>query len=122
VRITLADERRKVRFALRALLQQQVDMEVVGEAVNAQGLITLAEDECTDLLLIDCELPGRELPDLVNTLRRMCPGTKIIALSGRAGARQVAEKAGVDAFVSKGDPPERLLSAIRGCAERCSRP
>lgn len=122
MRITLADERRKVRFALRALLQRQIDMEVVGEAANAQELIALVEHECTDLILVDCELPGRELPDLLNTLRGMCPDAMIIALSGRVDARQRAQNAGVDAFVSKGDPPERLLSAIHGCAQRCSGP
>jgi DNA-binding NarL/FixJ family response regulator len=122
VRITLADERGKVRFALRALLQQQADMEVVGEVANAQELIALAEHDCTDLILVDCELPGRDLTDLVYTLRGMCPNAKIIALSGRVDARRGAQKAGVDAFVSKGDPPERLLSAIQACAPSCCGP
>ena len=120
VRITLADERSKVRFALRALLQRQTDMEVVGEAANAQELIALAEIGSPDIILVDCELPGSELSDLLNTLRGMCPDAMIIALSGRVDARQRAQKAGVDAFVSKGDPPERLLSAIQSCAQRCS--
>ncbi len=122
MRIILADERGKVRFALRALLQQQADMEVVGEAANAQELIALAESDCPDLVLIDCELPGRDLSDLVHTLRGICPNAKIIALSGRVDARRRAQKAGVDVFVSKGDPPERLLSAIQGCARGCCGP
>jgi DNA-binding NarL/FixJ family response regulator len=120
VRITLADERSKVRFALRTLLQRQDDMEVVGEAANAQELIALVEHDCTDLILVDCELPGRDLPDLLRLVRGMCPDAMIIALSGRVDARQRAHKAGVDAFVSKGDPPERLLSAIQNCAQRYS--
>jgi DNA-binding NarL/FixJ family response regulator len=120
VRITLADERSKVRFALRALLQRQADLEVVGEAANAQELIALVEHDCTDLILIDCELPGRELPDLLHMVRGMCPDAMIIALSGRVDARPAAQKAGADAFVSKGDPPDRLLSAIHSCAQRYS--
>ena len=121
MRITLADERSKVRFALRALLQRQDDMEVVGEAADAQELIALIEHDCTDLILVDCELPGKDLPELLRTVRETCPDAKIIALSGRVDARSTAQKAGVDAFVSKGDPPERLLSAIKSCAQRCSR-
>lgn len=120
MRITLADERSKVRFALRTLLQRQDDMEVVGEAANAQELIAMVEHDCTDLILVDCELPGRDLPDLLCALRGMCPEAMIIALSGRVDARERAQKAGVDAFVSKGDPPERLLSAIHSCTETCS--
>jgi CheY-like chemotaxis protein len=42
----------------------------------------------------------------------------VIALSGRPEARQAALEAGVDDFVSKVDPPNRLLAAI----ERCCRP
>jgi DNA-binding NarL/FixJ family response regulator len=122
VRITLADERPRVRFALRALLQQQMDMEIAGEAANAQELIALADHDCTELFLLDCELPGMELGDLVNTLRGMCPEAMVIALSGRVDARKAAQEAGADAFVSKGDPPERLLSAIQGCAQRRSHP
>jgi DNA-binding NarL/FixJ family response regulator len=38
----------------------------------------------------------------------------IIALSSRPGARPLALAAGADVFVSKGDPPDRLLAAIRG--------
>jgi len=122
VRTTLADERDKVRFALRALLHQQADVEVVGEANNARDLIALVENECTDLILLDFELPGMEFHDLVEELRSLCPSSMVVALSGRVGARQAALEAGVDGFVSKGDPPEKLLSAIRACAERRSRP
>jgi DNA-binding NarL/FixJ family response regulator len=122
VRIVLADERRKVRFALRALLQRRADIEFVGEAATAQELIALVEQDSPQLILVDCELPGMELPDLVQALRTARPETMIIALSGRVDARQKAQQAGVDAFVSKGEPPERLLSAIEGCAKRCSRP
>lgn len=120
MRVTLADERHKVRFALRTLLGRQADVEVVGEASNAQDLIALAENECTDIFLLDCELPGMKLHDLVESLRGTCPESMVIALSGRVDARRMALSAGVDAFVSKGDPPERLLSAIKSCAERCS--
>jgi DNA-binding NarL/FixJ family response regulator len=120
VRIAIADERAKVRFALRVLLQQQAGLEIVGEAANAQELIGQAEKDCTDAILLDCELPGMGLADLVEKLRALCPQVALIALSGRVDARRAAQSAGVDAFVSKGDPPERLLGAIQGCAEQCS--
>jgi DNA-binding NarL/FixJ family response regulator len=47
-------------------------------------------------------------------LRTTCPGLLVIALSGRPAARRSAMAAGADAFVSKADPPERLLKTIDG--------
>jgi DNA-binding NarL/FixJ family response regulator len=45
----------------------------------------------------------------------------VIALSGRPEARRAALDAGVDAFVSKGDPPERLLSMLEAALQTASR-
>ena len=120
MRITLADNRRKVRFALRALLEQQAEVNVVGEAVDAQNLLAQVAETCPDVILLDWELPGMAADDLLSTVRRKCPDVLVVALSGRVSARGAALAAGVDAFVSKGEPPERLLSAIDCCAERCS--
>ena len=118
MRIMLADNRRKVRFALRALLERQSGFEVVAEGVDAQDLMAHAESSCPDLVLLDWELPGMAPRDLLIALRRYCPNVKIIALSGRVSARREAIDTGVDAFVSKGDPPEKLLSVIISCEER----
>ncbi len=45
-------------------------------------------------------------------------GKAVVALSGRPEARQAALDAGVDAFVSKGDPPELLLKAMDKCKNK----
>lgn len=112
MRILLADNRPRVRFALRALLQRQQGWKVVGEAVDAEDLLAQTEETCPDLVLLDWELPGLAGVDLLSTLHRACPHVFVIALSGRVRARQEALAAGADAFVSKGEPPERLLAAI----------
>lgn len=120
MRIMLADNRRKVRFALRALLEQQAGLEVIGEAVDAQDLLARTEESCPELVLLDWELPGMAATELLSALRRVCPDLLVVALSGRVNARRAASAAGADAFVSKAEPPERLLSAIQCCAEKCS--
>lgn len=112
MRILLADNRPRVRFALRALLRQQPGLEIVGEATDAQDLLAQADRACPQVVLLDWELPGLAAADLLSALREVCPNTTVIALSGRVQARQLALDAGADAFVSKGDPPERLLAAI----------
>jgi CheY-like chemotaxis protein len=46
-------------------------------------------------------------------LRELCPGLPVIVLSGQPEVRRTALAAGADAFVSKADPPEQLLAALR---------
>ena len=111
MRIFLADDQHKVRSALRLLLENETGVQVVGEAVDAEGLLAGTTATCPDLVLLDWELPG--LTDgTLSVLRRTHPGLCVIALSGRPEARRGALAAGADAFVSKANPPERLLAAI----------
>jgi two-component system NarL family response regulator len=118
MRILLADDQPKVRFAMRVLLERQPGLKVVGEAVDAESLLAQVGARSVDLVLLDWELPGSRAVDLLSALREACPHLLVIALSGRSEARQVACLAGVDAFVSKTDPPERLLRAVNDCRQR----
>jgi DNA-binding NarL/FixJ family response regulator len=114
MRVLLADDQAKVRSALRLLLEQQPDVNVLGEAVDAQGLLDWVSAVCPDVVLLDWELPGLQDGDALSVLRARCPHLKVIALSGWPEARRAALAAGADGFVSKGDLPERLLAAVRG--------
>lgn len=117
-RVLVADDQLKVRSALRLLLEQQPAISVVGEAVDATGLLDWLRVICPDVVLLDWELPGFEAEALLPTLRALCPHLKIIALSSRPEMRRTALYAGADAFVSKGDPPETVLAAIDNCCSR----
>jgi DNA-binding NarL/FixJ family response regulator len=118
MRVLLADDQSKVRSALRLLLEQGPGMSVVGEAVEARDLLAQVEATQPDLVLLDWELPGLRTDDWLSTLRMLCPRLKVIALSGQPEARRAALAAGADAFVSKGDPPERLLAAVSDCCHK----
>jgi DNA-binding NarL/FixJ family response regulator len=116
MRILLADNQPKVRFALRVLLEHRPGLELAGEAASAEDLLAQVEALYPDLVLLSWELPGLAALGSLPALRRACPGISIVALSGRPEARQAALAAGADAFVSKSEPPERLLAAINVCA------
>ena len=113
MRILLADGQSKVRFALRVLLERQPGVVVVGEAADAEDLLGQTEEICPDMVLLAWELPGLVPSDDLAILREACPELCVVALSGRPEARHQAQEAGIDAFVSKADPPERLLAVIR---------
>jgi len=118
MRILLADDQPKVRFALRVLLERQSDLEIVDEAVDAEDLLARAEATGPELVLLGWELPGLAADDSLTALRQVCPDLIVIALSGWPEARRAALTAGADAFVSKGDPPEKLLATIQRCCCR----
>ena len=113
MRILLADNQSKVRFALRALLEQQSGLTVVGEAAEAKDVLLQIKAVHPDLVLLDWNLRGLAEAGLLSTLRQVYPDLIVVALSARPEVRQAALEAGADAFVSKTDPPERLLEAIR---------
>jgi len=112
MRVLLADDQAKVRSALRLLLEHQPEVEVLGEAVDTTGLLDWVKATCPDLVLLDWELPGLPAAALLSLLHNQCPDLRVIALSSRPEACQAAMDAGADAFMSKGDPPERLLIAM----------
>ena len=116
MRILLADDQPKVRFALRTLLERKLGFEIVGEASDIREMWQQVEVGCPDLLLLDWELPGPKVHYLMSALHAICPGLQVIALSGRPEMRQAAMEAGVDAFVCKCDPPESLLAAFEDIA------
>jgi DNA-binding NarL/FixJ family response regulator len=113
MRVLLADDQSKVRSALRLLLEQQPGLRVVSEAAGAEDMLAQVEATQPDLVLLDWELPGLRTDDRLSALRRLCPRLKVIALSGQLEARRAALTAGADGFVSKGDPPEQLLTTLR---------
>ena len=113
MRILLADDQPKVRLGLRLLLEQEEWASVVGEAASAQNLLAQAKAAQPDLVLLDWGLQCSENPDLLSALRGCCPGLALVVLSSQPEAEQEALDAGADAFVTKADPPEQLLAAIR---------
>jgi two-component system response regulator DesR len=118
MRVLLADDNRKVRFALAALLQRRPEITIVGEANDAGQLVTLLPSTDPDLLLIDWQLPGLADAGSLPVLREGHPSLMIVALSGRPELGHEALAQGADDFVSKIDPPECLLGAISACVAR----
>ena len=117
MRVLIADDQPHVRSALLLLLRQEPDVTVVGEAGDAEQALELVAGQQPDLLLLDWELPGRGGTATLARLQAARPGLLVIALSGRPESRRAALAAGVDVFVSKGEPPDQLLAAVEGCRQ-----
>ena len=112
VRVLIADDQADVLNALRVLLEQQEMHFVIDEAEDADGLFLKLEKTKPDLLLLDWELSNRDMADVIPRIRELAEDIRIIAMSVDPEAESQAKAAGVDAYVSKGDSSEPLLSAI----------
>jgi DNA-binding NarL/FixJ family response regulator len=114
MRVLLADDQTEVRLALKILLGQESGLDIVDETGELGNLLVKTEESRPDLLLLDWELSNMRVSDVIPVLRSRHPQLRIIALSGRPEALGAAIAAGVDAFVSKGENPDKLLEAIYG--------
>lgn len=108
------------RRTLRAILETQRDMRVVGEIPSdLSGTTDLPE---SDVVVLDCPLPDRDLLRWVHALRTVHGSTlvsKLIVLSSLESAQQLADSldAGVSGHLARETTPERLLSAVRAVTE-----
>lgn len=113
LRIMVADGRPDVRSALRLLLEQSEGMVVSSEARKGDDVLEQARLTSPDVIILDYDLPGLQAEELLPMVRSVCPGVWVVAMSARSEVRGTALSAGVDVFVCKADPPQRLLSIIR---------
>lgn len=111
--VLIADDQPRVRFALRVMLEKQLELHIAAEVADAQSLLTRLQDEQPDAVLLDWQLPGLAQIGSVPALYEIDPELTVIVFSGRPEARQAALDAGATAFVSKIDPPEMVLNVLR---------
>lgn len=117
MKILISDNRQRVRSAVGLLLEQQETCQVIEQAGNFYALLQSLAAGCPDLILLDWELEGFH-PQKISLLYNRCPQARIIALSSQPESRSKALAAGVDGFVTKGDPPRKLLAAVAAAAEK----
>ena len=116
-RVFVADAQREERSALRLMLLD-LNMEVAGEAADWATVLTQAPLSLMDMLLIDWDLLPRTSRSMaLEKLRLICPAALVIILISHLDARQQAAiSSGADAFISKGETPERVAERLRSVA------
>jgi len=120
IRIAIAEDHTIIREALSKFLQQQEDMEVVGQAKDGDGAMELAATLQPDVIIMDISMPP-VLSGLEAT-RWICntwPSVKVIALSMHSHKQYVDEmfRAGARGYMLKDADFDELLVAIRTVAE-----
>ena len=115
IRVLLVDDHAVVRRGLRAFLQLQPDIEVVGEAASGPDAVEAALAHRPDVVLMDLVMPGGSGVSAIVGVKRAHPEARVLALSSFAEDDQVfgAMQAGAAGYLLKDVEPDDLATAIR---------
>lgn len=113
MRVLIADHQSAVRSALRLLLEEKLELDVVGEAADSDELLAKLDDLRPDIILLDWDLPGLAPTVPMDAFLGLNHQAKMLVVGAQPESRRAALAAGAEAFISKADPPKRLLTAIR---------
>ncbi len=115
IRVLLAEDQTLVRGALRALLDLEEDIEVVGEVGRGDEVVAAAQACAPDVALLDIEMPGMDGIEAAGRLAAEVPGCRAVVLTtfGRPGFLRRAMEVGAAGFLVKDSPVAELARAIR---------
>lgn len=115
IKILIADDHKIVREAIGSLLNNELGMEVVGEAEDGRTAVQLAGDLQPNVVVMDIEMPNLNGIEATRQIVHDLSGVKVIALSERSDRRSVHEmlKAGASGYVLKQCSFQELVCAIR---------
>jgi DNA-binding NarL/FixJ family response regulator len=118
IRILVVDDHAVVRSGLRLLLEAEEDIEVVGEAGNAQEALLRTKLLQPDILLLDVTMPGKNGIEVAREAPEVARDTKVVMLSMQDDPRYVraAFEAGASGYVLKEAADTDLITAVRAVA------
>lgn len=115
IRIVLVDDHDVVRAGIRALIDAQPDMQVVGEASSGLEALELVRQLQPDVILMDITMPGLDGMQTTRRVRACCERSAVLALTIHEGREYFFEmlNAGASGYIPKSAGPEELMIAIR---------
>ncbi len=117
-KVMIVDDHEIVRLGLKAVLELEADMELVGEYGNAQSALREARFHRPDVVLMDVRMPGMDGIEACRLLRAELPETRVLMLTSHSDEDAVLSSimAGASGYLLKNLGRAELLSAIRATA------
>lgn len=118
LRVLLADDHNLVRAGLKALIDAQDDMEVVGEAADGEAACRLSADLRPDVAVLDISMPVLGGAGATERIRRERPEVRVLALTVHEDRGYVSQllRAGASGYLPKRAAADELIRAIRAVA------
>jgi PAS domain S-box-containing protein len=119
LRVLLVDDHKVMREGLAALIAEQKDMEIIGQAGDGREAVELTRLLEPDVVIMDVAMPVMAGDEATRRIKAELPQTRIIALSmfEEPGVREKMIGAGAETYLPKTGPSDGFLSAIRGLTE-----
>ena len=114
IRVLLVDDHAIVREGLRALLDDNESLQIVGEAADATEALEVVHRLHPDVVLMDLKMPGMPAADAIRSIRAQHPAIQVLVLTSYAEERQVEEvlRAGALGYVLKSVVAAELVRAV----------
>ena len=119
ITVGIVDDQELVRGGIRMILEQEPDLDVVGEAADAPAAVALASTEAPDVLLMDVQMPGQDGIEATRAVLDAAPDTRVLMLTTFDLDEYVyrALRAGASGFLLKDMAGEEIVTAVRQAAE-----
>ena len=118
-RLVLVDDHDLVREGIRAVVEGEPDMVVVGEAHNGRQALEVCLEERPDLVLMDVRMPEMDGLAATRAIKERLPGTSVVMVTMHESPDYLLEaiKAGAAGYILKDAAGERLVEAVRRTLE-----
>jgi two-component system, NarL family, response regulator LiaR len=115
IRILIVEDQRIVREGIIALLEDDAEVAIVGEAADGQQAVALYQQLQPDVVLMDLQMPVMDGPAATSHIRALDPAARILVLTTYATDEFIfkALRAGARGYLLKDASSEELLAAIR---------
>ena len=115
IRVLVVDDHELIRRGLSAVLGEQEDFQVVGQAGTGNMAVMLAKQLQPDIVLLDIFLGNANGLDVAQQLQRACPDTRVVIVTGYSDDDHMlrAMRIGVHGYLQKALPTDELLAALR---------
>lgn len=119
IRVVLVDDHGIVLEGLRALLDAEADIEVVGALTDGQSVRTAVERLKPDVVVLDYELGGLRATDIIGDLRNFAPAPRVLVLTAYHDGETIRSvlESGAEGLALKTASPQQTMAAIRQVVE-----
>jgi NarL family two-component system response regulator LiaR len=117
--VLIVDDHKVVRQGVRAFMDTQPDLTVVGEAGSGEEAIRLAAEHAPDVVIVDLVMPGMDGIEVTRHVKKASPRTQIIVLTSYHQDEHIfpAIRAGALSYLLKDVGPAELADAVRKAAD-----
>ena len=114
MKLVLADSNELIRIGLRTVINSQLKIDIVGEAINNEDLFKLISSFETDIVLIDYTSPGFSI-DVIPKIVSSFPFVKFVAITPEQSAQTLVDalRSGVSSYVKKDCDISEIINAIK---------